>query len=244
MRTTLTTDATREISARLSEANREFAARYPGESFRRQPVHTVYGGAHLFKFDTTQRLGALARRALDAYAPNFAAFARALQLPGHEELPDSVADDSSVRAAVERDEAGFQKEHPGVWLAHKISARVAEKLRREPVEDFRIDFEDGYGNRPDAEEDGHAASAAAAVAYGMDEGTLPPFIGIRIKPFTEELYARSSRTLDIFLSRYLEDVSVLPDNFVVTLPKVTVPEQVSALADLFDEFERSTSELA
>ena len=47
MRTTLTTDATREISARLGEANREFAARYPGESFRRQPVHTVYGGAHL-----------------------------------------------------------------------------------------------------------------------------------------------------------------------------------------------------
>ena len=243
MKTTLTSEKTREISARLSEANREFAARYPGESFRRQPVHTVYGGAHLFKFDTTQRLGALARRALDAYAPNFAAFARALQLPGHEELPDSVADDSSVRAAVERDEAGFQKEHPGVWLAHKIYARVAEKLRREPVEDFRIDFEDGYGNRPDAEEDGHAASAAAAVAYGMDEGTLPPFIGIRIKPFTEELYARSSRTLDIFLSRYLEDVGVLPDNFVVTLPKVTVPEQVSALADIFDEFERS-SELA
>src|SRR5829696_8256675 len=161
MKTTLTTDATREISARLGEANREFAARYPGESFHRQPVHTVYGGAHLFKSDTTPRLGALARRALETYAPNFAAFARALELPGYEELPDSVSDDSSVRAALEQDEAGFQKEHPGVWLAHKVYARVAEKLRREPVEDFRIDFEDGYGNRPDAEEDGHAASAAA-----------------------------------------------------------------------------------
>ena len=56
MKTTLTDEATREISARLSEANREFAARYPGESFRRQPVHTVYGGAHLFKSDTTPRL--------------------------------------------------------------------------------------------------------------------------------------------------------------------------------------------
>src|SRR5829696_10478168 len=84
MRTTLSTDATREISARLSEANREFAARYPGESFRRQPVHTVYGGAHLFKSDTTVRLGALARRALETYAPNFAVFARALELPGYE----------------------------------------------------------------------------------------------------------------------------------------------------------------
>ena len=241
MKTTLTTDATREISARLSEANREFAARYPGESFRRQPVHTVYGGAHLFKSDTTVRLGALARRALDAYAPNFAAFARALELPGHDELPDSVADDSAVRASIEGDEAGFRAEHPGVWLAHKVYTRVAEKLAREPVEDFRIDFEDGYGNRPDAEEDGHAATAAAEVARGIAAGTLPPFIGIRIKPFTEELYARSSRTLDVFLTSLLEGSGGrLPENFVVTLPKVTVPEQVTALADIFDLFESAS----
>jgi len=239
MKTTLSTDATREISARLSEANREFAARYPGESFRRQPVHTVYGGAHLFKSDTTGRLGALALRALDAYAPNFAAFARSLELPGADELPDSVSDDTSVRAALERDESGFRAERPGVWLAHKVYTRVTEKLRREPVEDFRLDFEDGYGNRPDAEEDGHAASSAAEVARGMAAGTLPPFIGIRIKTFSEELYARSSRTLDIFLTTLLaESGGRLPANFVVTLPKVTVPEQVSALADLFDLFER------
>ncbi|HWW75748.1 MAG TPA: hypothetical protein VNZ44_10145, partial [Pyrinomonadaceae bacterium] len=120
MRTTLSEDSTREISARLSDANREFAARYPGESFRRQPVHTVYGGAHLFKSDTTPRLGVLALRALDAYAPDFASFARALSLPGSDELPDSVADDSAVRAAVESDEAGFRAERPGTWLAHKV----------------------------------------------------------------------------------------------------------------------------
>ena len=239
MKTTLSTDATREISARLSEANREFAARYPGESFRRQPVHTVYGGAHLFKSDTTPRLGALARRALETYAPNFAAFSRALELPGHGELPDSVSDDSSVRAALEQDEEGFRQERPGTWLAHKVYTRVVEKLGREPVEDFRIDFEDGYGNRPDAEEDGHAASAAREVAAGMKAGTLPPFVGIRIKTFTEELYARSSRTLDIFLTSLLEaSAGRLPENFVVTLPKVTIPEQVAALADLFDLFER------
>jgi len=241
MRTTLSDDAMREISARLSEANREFAARYPGESFRRQPVHTVYGGAHLFKSDTTPRLGALARRALETYAPNFAAFARALELPGADELPDSVTDDSAVRAALERDETSFRDERPGTWLAHKVYTRVTEKLRREPVEDFRIDFEDGYGNRPDAEEDGHAASAAAEVVAGMKAATLPPFIGIRIKTFTEELYARSSRTLDIFLSTLLEaSGGTLPENFVVTLPKVTVPEQVAALADIFDLFERES----
>jgi hypothetical protein len=205
-------------------------------------VHTVYGGAHLFKSDTTPRLGSLARRALELYAPNFAALARALELPGSDELPRSVENDASVRAAIEQDEAGFKREHAGVWLAHKVYTRVTEKLRREPVEDFRIDFEDGYGNRPDAEEDGHAASAAREVVAGMKAGTLPPFIGIRIKTFTEELYARSARTLDIFLSTLLEESGGrMPDNFVVTLPKVTVPEQVSALADIFDLFERAGS---
>ncbi len=81
---------------------------------------------------------------------------------------------------------------------------MTEKLQREPVEDFRIDFEDGYGNRPDDEEDGHAVSAAAEVAEGSKNGTLPPFIGIRIKPFNEELRARSFRTLDIFVSTLVE----------------------------------------
>ena len=240
MKTTLTEDSTREISARLLEANRETAALYPGESFRRQPVHTVYGGAHLFKSDTTVRLGALARRALETYAPDFASFARALDLPGSEDLPSTVADDSAVRAEIERDEESFRRERPGVWLAHKVYGRVTEKLRREAVEDFRIDFEDGYGNRPDAEEDGHAEAAAREVAEGMRAGTLPPFIGIRIKPFTEELYARSSRTLDIFLSTLLEESGgSLPENFFVTLPKITTPEQVATLASLFDLFERA-----
>jgi Malate synthase len=240
MKRTLTEDSTREISARLHEANAEFASRYPGESFRRQPVHTVYGGAHLFKSDTAVRLGALARRALDTYAPDFASFARALNLPGSEELPSSVSDDSSVRAAIEQDEAAFRRERAGVWLAHTVYERVAEKLRREPVEDFRIDFEDGYGNRPDAEEDGHAAAAARETAAGAKAGTLPPFIGIRIKPFTEELYERSSRTLDIFLSTLVEESGGrMPENFFVTLPKITVPEQVAALADIFDLFERA-----
>src|SRR5213076_3147330 len=88
--------------------------------------------------------------------------------------------------------------------AETVYARVVEKLRREPVEDFRIDFEDGYGNRPDAEEDGHAVSAASEVVEGISNGTLPPFIGIRIKPFTEELRERSFRTLDIFVSTLAE----------------------------------------
>ena len=72
------------------------------------------------------------------------------------------------------------------------------------MEDFRLDFEDGYGNRADDEEDGHAASAAAEVARGLTESTLPPFIGIRIKPLNEDLRARSVRTLDIFITALIE----------------------------------------
>src|SRR5205085_7740272 len=73
-------------------------------------------------------------------------------------------------------------------------------------------------------------------------GTLPPFIGIRIKPFNEELRARSMRTLDIFVTTILDKTGgTLPDNFVVTLPKITAPEQVVALAEVFDLLEKQTA---
>lgn len=198
-----------EIIDPLRRANEQFSQHYSGETGRRQPVHTVYGGAHLFKSDSAQRLGAVARRSLEEFAPDAATFAKAVGL----------------------------KE----TLAGRIYQRVTEKLQREPVEDFRIDFEDGYGNRPDAEEDGHAASAAAEVAAGRKNNTLPPFIGIRIKPFNEELRARSFRTLEIFVSSLVKQTGgQLPDNFVVTLPKITIPEQVAALVALLSELEKQT----
>jgi hypothetical protein len=90
---------------------------------------------------------------------------------------------------------------------------VVEKLKREPVEDFRIDFEDGYGNRPDAEEDGHAEFTRCEVARGMKAGTLPPFIGIRTKPFTQELKHRAIRTLDVFITTLVGATGgALPEN--------------------------------
>jgi citrate lyase beta subunit len=198
-----------EIVEPLRHANEQFSRYYPGETGRRQPVHTVYGGAHLFKSDSAQRLGAVARRSLEEFAPDAATFAKAIGV----------------------------KES----LASTIYQRVTEKLQREPVEDFRIDFEDGYGNRPDAEEDGHAAAAAGEVAAGRRSNTLPPFIGIRIKPFNEELRARSFRTLDLFVSNLVEQNSgQLPENFVVTLPKITIPEQVTALVALLKQLEKQT----
>ncbi|MEP6635564.1 MAG: phosphoenolpyruvate kinase [Acidobacteriota bacterium] len=241
MKTSLSDDSLRAVTARLAQANKDFGETYPGESGRRQPVHTVYGGAHLFKGDSAQRLGALARRSLDQFAPDFLVFAKALGFPGADQLPESAGEANELIAQLESSPDDLRHNNKAAWLAHTIYRRVNEKLRREPVEDFRIDFEDGYGNRPDAEEDGHAASAATEVAAGMTNNTLPPFIGIRIKPFTEELRARSFRTLDIFVSTLLEKSGgKLPDNFVVTLPKITIPEQATALADVFDLLEKQT----
>ncbi|HKO60365.1 MAG TPA: hypothetical protein VJV03_04340 [Pyrinomonadaceae bacterium] len=241
MKTSLDNSALEDLSAKLSQANSAFNDRYPGETGRRQPVHTVYGGAHLFKSDSAERLGGLARRSLDQFAPDFLTFAKAIDLPGANELPASLEHDAALAARLAADLDGVRLENRSAWLAHSIYTRVTDKLRREPVEDFRIDFEDGYGNRPDTEEDGHAEAAAKEVATGLQNKTLPPFIGIRIKPFNEELRARSMRTLDIFVSTVLQETSgQLPANFVVTLPKITVPEQAAALADIFELLERQT----
>ena len=125
-------------------------------------------------------------------------------------------------------------------LACKVYDRVVAKLKTEPVEDYRIDFEDGYGDRADAEEDAHAVSAAQEAARGREEGTLPPSLGLRIKPFTPERQERSARTLDIFLTTLVRQTKArLPCPFIVTLPKVCHPAQAAALARLLEGFERA-----
>ncbi|MEU1881068.1 aldolase/citrate lyase family protein [Streptosporangium sp. NPDC020072] len=105
--------------------------------------------------------------------------------------------------------------------AAEVYDLVLAKLEREPVEDLRIDFEDGYGDRPDAEEDAAARTAAKALASG--DGT--PFCGIRFKSFEAPTRRRGLRTLAIFL----EALGPPPGGFVVTLPKVTSVEQVEAM---------------
>jgi citrate lyase beta subunit len=243
MTMSLAPEEIQRVSATLQQANTDFAAKYPGETGRRQPVHTVYGGAHLFKSDSAGRLGELAVRSLDQFAPDSFTFAKAIGLAGAEGLPGgSSLGAADLNAALESNPDAVKEVEPAAWMAHTIYRRVHEKLRREPVEDFRIDYEDGYGNRPDAEEDGHAAQGALEVAAGLEQNSLPPFIGIRIKPFTEELRERSVRTLDIFVSTLVEKTGgKLPANFVVTLPKITIPEQVALLSDLFDRLEEKTS---
>jgi citrate lyase beta subunit len=220
---------------RLEEIGQSVAAAYPGERPDRQPVHTVYGGAHLFRADIAARLGASARQTLDEYAPEFASFARTLHLPGSDRLPRSpqVIDGLERRLA-----AGDDSALPAARLAHTVYTRVREKLAREPVEDFRVDFEDGYGNRSDEEEDREADRVGGELARGVAEGTLPAFIGIRIKPLSEELGARALRTLERVITGTLRaGPRRLPGNFVVTLPKITNPAQVEILVETLDHLE-------
>ena len=123
-------------------------------------------------------------------------------------------------------------------LTVDIYERVRAKLRREPIEDLRIDFEDGYGLRPDDEEDAATARAARLVAGTVTDGTAPPCIGIRMKCMEAAVRDRGIRTLDIFLTGLME-AGGLPAGLMLTLPKVTFPQQVSAMARLCTEFEKA-----
>lgn len=235
---TLTAAAIDGVLSRLRTANQEFARQFPGDTGARQAVHTVYGGAQIFKSDTAIKLGAIALNLMQEYAPDFVAFARAIGLRDCDRLPKSPAQIATLRKKLEKNPAAIRETNEPAWFAYTLYNRVVAKLRSEPVEDFRIDFEDGYGNRPDDEEDGHAASTAREVSLAMNNHTLPPFFGIRFKPFTEELKTRSIRTLDIFVTTLAQNTgNRLPDNFVITIPKVTIPEQVTAIIELFGMLE-------
>jgi len=198
------------ILATVDTANGAVTRKYPGEPMRRQPVHTMYGGAQLFSPDAARKLGDIALAALRDYAPDPAALAEAT---GLDEL-----------------------------MTARIYQRIVDKLTREPVEDLRVDFEDGFGNRSDEEEDRYAVAAANHVADGHAAGALPAGIGIRIKSLGDETKRRAVRTFDLFLTRLVERAGpALVPGLLLTLPKITSVEQVAALTRLCDTFERARS---
>ena len=122
-------------------------------------------------------------------------------------------------------------------LAADLLQRVRRKLDREAVEDLRIDFEDGYGTRPDDEEDAHVDAAAAALLRAVDAGTATAFNGIRFKSFEAPTRRRGLRTF----ARFVEAVTRagrLPDGFVVTFPKVTSVDQVEAMVVACEQVEQ------
>lgn len=193
---------------------------YPGDAGSRQPVHTVYVPADTFTPELAAEWG---RRALEGL--------------GGPDGP-SVADLARQVAPAGTDEA----------VMDSVAAAVEHKLRTEPIEDLRIDFEDGFGQRPEREEDACALAAARAVAAAVRAGTAPPFVGIRFKCFEAPTRARGLRTLDLFVSTLVREGGLreaglspdgLPPGLVLTLPKVSTLDQVQVMARACEQLEQA-----
>lgn len=180
-------------------------------------------------------------------------------------LANSYPGDSGVRQPVHTVYVPgdrFSPELPGTWGANALAAAggqeglaslartlklaeperlgelVARKLREEPIEDIRLDFEDGYGNRSDAEEDAAALAAADSVSAAVAAGKAPAYIGIRFKCFEAPTRDRGIRTLDLFISR-LVALGSLPEGLRLTLPKVTTVAQVTSMVFLAQKLEQA-----
>ena len=235
LKTTIPAGKKKKLFNKLKNANTDFNNIYPGDKPERQAVHTVYGGANLFKYNSAKLLGDRALETFNTYATDFISFGKVFGLDGINVIENGSASNMEEQYNLLSNEE--KKKHPA-HLSYQVYHKVINKLKTEAIEDFRIDFEDGYGNRSNEEEDATAVEAAMEVAKGINENSLPPFIGIRIKPFTEEMKERGLRTLDIFVTTLVKESNKkLPENFVVMLPKVTIPEQVSTLVDMFEILE-------
>lgn len=198
---------THELDAALTPVDERLAAQYPGRRGERQPIHTVYVPADGFTAATVSEWGAQAFAALDEHGSDAAELSAAVGLPA-----DTVAE---------------------------LLPRVRAKLAAEPIEDLRIDFEDGYGPRPDAEEDAAAVAAAAALAElfaGTGSAPKPIRAGIRFKCFEAATRARGVRTLGLFVGT-LAEAGAIDERFIITLPKVTAVEQVTALVHALEALE-------
>ena len=236
MNETFSAQTLKDIFAKLDSSESPIAG---AESNFRSPVHVVYGGANLFKSDTPQKLGKIALQNLRTYAPDFAEFARAVWLKGADTLPPFGDVAAALENRFDADAEQLKSENYAAWFALCVYRRTVEKLEREAVEDFRIDFEDGYGFRPNDEEDAHCISSSNALAESFLRGTITPFCGFRIKSFAPETVRRAVKTLDLFLTNLVEKCGGrLPENFVVTLPKITRAVEVAALNKLLTEFEK------
>ncbi len=189
------------ILQKLKRVNEGVARAFPGESTERQPVHTVYGGAHLFRADSAKKLGAVALAALDEYAPDPATLASALALLARASTP------LLVRARVSSRSCGASRSRTSASTSRTATATAPTRKKTVTL-----------------------ARWPRKLPPATPLPTLPAFIGIRIKPLSKELHGRSLRTLDIFVTTLVRKAGTLPPNFVVTVPKLMAPGQVTAVA--------------
>ncbi len=144
-------------------------------------------------------------------------------------LLDAVVPDTATAAEV----TGL-----GPLVDEEVHRRTRAKLAAQPVEDLRIDFEDGYGRRSDDEEDEAARTAGRTLAHLLRAPGGPSFAGIRFKSLEPATRRRGLRTLDLVLGSLLQ-AGPLPEGLVVTLPKVTSVDQVTAMSAVCDALEHA-----
>nr|WP_035952887.1 aldolase/citrate lyase family protein [Parafrankia sp. EUN1f] len=204
---TLSADTTAALTATLGRLDAELAARYPGDPGTRQPVHTCYVPADRVHPDIVGEWGRVAREALTRHAPD----------------PETLALVTLGGSAAA--------------IAADVYAHVSRTLAAEPVQDLRVDLEDGYGIRADSAEDADAVAAARALRSAAAAGTLPTCYGLRPKSLDAAVRARGLRSLDLFLTTLAGDDGP-PPGLVVTLPKVSAPEQVVVFCDVLTSLER------
>jgi citrate lyase beta subunit len=204
---TLPPDVVARLTVALDPVDADLAARHPGGAGARQPVHTCYLPADQMVPDVVPAWGARARALLAVYGADPATLAAAT---GGDPRPE-------VAAAVH---------------AHTLRALVAE-----PIQDLRVDLEDGYGPRPDDVEDADAVRAAGALRAASAAGALPARYGLRPKSLDPLVRARGLRSLDLFLTALVGDDSP-PPGLVLTLPKVSDPRQLRVFVNVLGELER------
>jgi hypothetical protein len=195
------------LLAGVDEADAAARRAWPGVPASRQPVQVLYVPVDQVRPDTARAAGDEALRLVAAHAPDGPTLAAACGL---------ATDDT---------------------LARRVHDRVVAKLTDEPVDDLRCDAEDGYLGRSDEQEQRDVAAAAAALAVALDDGSAPPFCGIRVKSFTDGLARRSVAALDTFVRTLLAEAGSLPDGFVVTFPKVVAVAHVAAFVRVLEALE-------
>jgi hypothetical protein len=199
-----------DVDRRLSAADADLVSRYPGDDGRRQPVHTVYIPGNRYTATMPAEWGSAALTAAENAGGLDAVAALVGASDGHDCQPETLA-----------------------TLVH-------HKLTTEPIEDLRIDFEDGYGTVDDATEDADVERATAELRNTIDAGTAPRFVGTRFKCLEAGTRARGLRTLDMFVSGLVASGG-LPDGLTLTLPKVTSVDQVEAMVAVAAALEAANS---